>query len=369
MLEATSQQQLHVLFELAAKHLASDLLLKVNAPPILRMKGTMKTLDARPLQNSDIERMIQAILTSDQLKDFKKDGDLDLAYNVPGLCRFRLNIFRQRGFLSLVARRVNATIPSFTELNLPPVLEKIAMFQQGLVLVCGVTGSGKSTTLATMIQHINKNRRCHIVTIEDPIEYTYEDERAFINQREVGIDVISFEHALRAVVRQNPDVILIGEMRDRETFMTALTAAETGHLVFGTLHSSTVVQTFSRVYDIFPAEDRLGIRKSLAFNLRSLICQKLAPTQDGKGRVPIHEIMVMNATIQKLIEQENEKKIGDIIRVSEEEGMCDFNQSLYRRIKDGLVSEKVALGISHNPEQLKMNLKGIFLSDSGLVGG
>ncbi len=363
-----NQKQIDILFEITAKHQASDILLKVGAPPVLRVKGTMKTLEARNLQSTDVEKMIASILTPEQMKILTEIGDLDLAYNSPNVGRFRLNIFRQRGVFSLVARRVNTYIPSFTELHLPPILEKIALYQQGLVLVCGVTGCGKSTTLAAMIQHINCNRRCHIVTIEDPIEYMYEDDRAFINQREIGLDVVSFEQSLRSVVRQNPDVVLIGEMRDHETFSIALTAAETGHLVFGTLHSSTVVQTFSRIYDIFPAEDRAGIRKSLLFNLRSIICQKLAPTQDNKGRVPIYEIMVMNPTIQKLLEQENEKKIGDVLRISEEEGMCDFNQCLYRRIQEGLISEKTGITLSHNPDQLKMNLKGIFLSESGIVG-
>lgn len=363
-----NQKQIDILFEIAAKHQASDLLLKVPAPPVLRIKGTMKTLDARPLQNADIEQMVNSILTKEQLEQLRTQGDLDLAYNAPA-GRFRLNIFRQRGVMGLVARRVNSVIPSFTELNLPPILEKISLFQQGLVLVCGVTGSGKSTTLAAMMQFINKNRRCHIVTIEDPIEYSYQDDRAFINQREVGLDVISFDHALRAVVRQNPDVILIGEMRDHTTLSTALAAAETGHLVFGTLHSSTVVQTFGRILDLFPAEDRPSVRKAIVFNLRAILCQKLAVTTDGKGRIPIYEIMVSNATIQKLIDQEQEKKIADVIRVNEEEGMCDFNQCLYQRIKANLITEKTGLTLSHNPDQLKMNLKGIFLSDSGLVGG
>lgn len=363
-----ADKQIDSLFEVAAKYQASDILLKVPAPPILRIKGTMKTLETRPLQSGDIEKMISSILTPEQLQQLHEQGDFDMAYNAP-VGRFRLNIFRQRGTMSVVARRVNTSIPSFEELNLPSVLEKIALFQQGLVLVCGVTGSGKSTTLAAMIQFINKNRRCHIVTIEDPIEYSYQDDHAFINQREVGLDVSSFNHALRAVVRQNPDVILIGEMRDHDTLSTALAAAETGHLVFGTLHSSTAVQTFGRIYDLFPAEDRPTARKALVFNLRSIICQKLAVTSDGKSRVPIYEIMVSNATIQKLIEQEQEKKIGDVIRISEEEGMCDFNQCLLQRIKAGIILEKTGISLSHNPDQLKMNLKGIFLSDTGIVGG
>ena len=356
------------LFEIAYKHQASDLHLKVDAPPILRIKGAIKSLDSRPLSASDLQKLVYPMLTAAQIETLEKTGDLDIGYTVPGVARFRVNLFKQRSAISMAARRVNSNIPSFEALHLPEVLAKVAMYHQGLVLVCGVTGSGKSTTLAAMIQYINTNRRCHIVTIEDPIEYVYEDQKCFINQREIGLDVLSFHNALKTVVRQDPDVILVGEMRDPETFGTALAAAETGHLVFGTLHSSTVPQTFGRIFDIFPQDERDGVRQSLMFNLRAVICQKLAPTKDGQGRVPINEIMVMNATIQKLIEKGREKSIADIIRTSGEDGMCDFNQSLYKAVKENHISEKVALQISHNPEQLKMNLKGIFISDSAIVG-
>lgn len=355
------------LFETAVKHQASDILFKYNEPPILRIKGAMRVLEAKPLQNSDIQNLVYSFLTPEQIADFEKTGDLDLAYSIPQGTRFRVNLFRQRGAISMVARRVNSNVPSFEDLHLPPILDKVSLYQQGLVLVCGVTGSGKSTTLAAMISHINKNRRCHIVTIEDPIEYLYEDDKSFINQREVGLDVLSFKQALRAVVRQNPDVILVGEMRDQETFSTALTAAETGHLVFGTLHSSTISQTFGRIYDIFPAEERESARRSLMFNLRAVICQKLAPTKDNLERIPINEIMIMNSTIQKLIEQKQEVRIAELVRVSEHEGMCDFNQSLYKWIKAGIITEKTGFTLSHNPEQLKMNLKGIFVSEGGIV--
>ncbi|NUM33534.1 MAG: PilT/PilU family type 4a pilus ATPase [Candidatus Brocadiae bacterium] len=362
-----SQKPIDKIFEVAAKHQASDLLLKVNEPPILRIKGSMRTLDAKPLTDGDLEKLVFSFLTREQADDFQKTGDLDMAYSLPEVARFRVNIFRQRGSISMVARRVNSSIPSFEDLHLPSILEKIALYLQGLVLVCGVTGSGKSTTLASMIQHINRNRRCHIVTIEDPIEYMYSDEKSFINQREVGLDVVSFKQALRAVVRQNPDVILVGEMRDHETFSTALTAAETGHLVFGTLHSSTIAQTFGRIYDIFPPEERESVRRSIMFNLRAIICQKLAVTKDNVGRVPVNEIMLMNPTMQKLIEQKQEIKIGEMVRAHEQEGMCDFNQSLYKLIKEGMITDKTGISISHNPEQLKMNLKGIFVSESGIV--
>ena len=363
-----NQKQIDKLFEIAKKYEASDLHLKVDNPPILRIKGKMRTLESKPLSNSDLRQLIYAMLTPEQIQHFEKSGDLDIGYNSPGVGRFRVNLLRQRGCLGMVARRVNSHIPTFEELHLPPILAKVALYEQGLVLVCGITGSGKSTTLASMMQHINKNVRCHIVTIEDPIEYVYTDEKSIINQREVGLDVESFHLAMRTVVRQDPDVILVGEMRDAETFSTALAAAETGHLVFGTLHSSTVSQTFGRICDIFPPEERQSIRQALMFNLRAIICQKLAPMKDGKARVPVNEVMISNPTIQKLIEEGNEKKIADLIRIHTEDGMCDFNQSLYKLIKDGFITEKTGLTLSHNPEQLKMNLKGIFITDTGIVG-
>ncbi|HON44081.1 MAG: PilT/PilU family type 4a pilus ATPase [Planctomycetes bacterium] len=366
MIENEMKLQMEKLLELTVKHQASDLHLKINNPPLLRVKGAIGNWGTKPLEEEELEKMILSILTSEHQKILRESGDVDFAYAIDK-ARFRINVFKQRGSYSLSARRVNTVIPCFKELHLPQILEKISLFRQGLVLLCGPTGCGKSTTLASMIQFINLNRRCHIVTIEDPIEYVYEDQKSFINQREIGLDVESFPHALRAVLRQDPDVILIGEMRDQETFGTALKAAETGHLVFGTLHSSTVVQTFGRIYDIFPAEERESIRKALMFNLIAVIGQKLAPTKDNLGRIPIHEIMIMNATIQKLIEEKKEGKIGELIRTLEGEGMCDFNQSLYKAIKDGYITDKVALSMSHNPEQLKMNLKGIFVSDSGIL--
>ena len=356
------------LFEIVAKHKASDLHLKVNAPPILRISGSIRELDSRPLGNADLQKLIYGMLSDEQIRDFERDGDLDCAYAPESIGRFRINVFRQRGNIGLVARRVNSAVPSFEDLNLPPVISQLSLLHQGLVILCGVTGSGKSTTIAAMLEHINRNRRCHIITVEDPIEYTFQDRKSFINQREVGIDVIDFSRAIRAALRQDPDVLLIGEMRDAITFKTGIEAASTGHLVFGTLHSSTVPQTFGRIYDIFPPEEREGVRKAVMFNVKGIVCQKLAPTKDGKGRVPVHEIMVMNATIQKLIEKKEEKKVGDVIRIHEKDGMCDFNQSLARLVKADLISEKTALEVSHNPEQLKMQMKGIFIADSAIVG-
>lgn len=354
------------LFDAASKHKASDVFLKYNTPPTLRITGSLRELETQAFNDEAIRKLVYGMLSAEQIKVFEENGDLDMAYATE-TTRFRVNLFHQRGHISMVARRVNNVIPSFEELHLPAVFGKIAMYPNGLVLVCGVTGSGKSTSLASMIQHINSNRKCHIVTIEDPIEYVYTDQKALINQREVGLDVKSFKIALKSVVRQNPDVILIGEMRDAETFSTAVEAAATGHLVFGTLHSGTVPQTFSRIYDIFPQEERESVRRSLMYNLKAVVCQKLAPSKDGKSRVPAVEIMIMNPAIQKLIEEGEEKKIGDVLRVSKTEGMCDFNSCLLELIKNQQIAEKTGMSLSPNPDQLKMNLKGIFISDTAIT--
>jgi twitching motility protein PilT len=354
------------LFDAACKHKASDIFLKYNMPPTLRITGTLREMEMQALNDDNIRKLVYSMLTPEQVKAFEENSDLDMAY-ATDTTRFRVNLFRQRGHISMVARRVNNVIPSFEDLHLPAIFAKVAMYPNGLVLVCGVTGSGKSTSLAAMIQYINTNRKCHVVTIEDPIEYVYSDEKAIINQREVGLDVKSFKIALKSVVRQNPDVILIGEMRDAETFGTAVEAAATGHLVFGTLHSGTVPQTFSRIYDIFPQDEREGVRRSLMYNLKAVVCQKLAPTKDGKSRVPAVEIMIMNPAIQKLIEEGEEKKIGDVLRVAKAEGMCDFNTSLMELIKTQYISDKTGFSLSPNPDQLKMNLKGIFVSDAGIT--
>jgi twitching motility protein PilT len=266
---------------------------------------------------------------------------------------------------------VNVKIPTFQDLNLPaPVLEQIASYNQGLVILAGVTGSGKSTTIAAMIEYINSNQKCHIVTIEDPIEYLYSDKKSFINQREVGVDVDSFKSALKYVVRQDPDVILVGEMRDAETLEAGLQAAETGHLVFGTLHASDVSSTVGRILDLFPADREKQIRQSLSFNLKAVVCQKLLPScKEGISAVVAQEIMTNNITIQKLILMGEDKKIKDVVRGATQEGMQDFNQALVKLVNENFISKDMALSVSTNPDQLKMNLKGIYLGqDKGIIG-
>jgi len=357
------------LLEAACDFDASDLHLKVGMPPLLRIKGELRPLDMPALKQEDLPKLIYPIMREEQRFVFDDTGDMDFSYTLPGKGRFRINVFRQRGSMSVAIRRVQIRIPTFEELNLPAIFRDIASYHQGLVIVSGVTGSGKSTTLAAMLQHINLTRRCHIITIEDPIEYLFQDEKAFINQREIGIDVASWQTALKYVVRQDPDVILVGEMRDTETFQAGLTAAETGHLVFGTLHSSTVAQTFGRILDLFPRDRHSLIRNSLAFNLRAIISQKLLPSiKQGVGRVPACEIMLLNATIRKLIREEEDKKIVDAIRIGKEEGMQDYTESLRQLVMDELVDRNVAFEVAPNAEALRMALKGISLGESGILG-
>lgn len=358
-------KSLERLLKLMNKYQASDLHLKVGNPPIMRVQGKIRFFDAENMDGATISSMVDDILDERQREQFKNHHDLDFAYSIPKVGRYRINAFRQRGSISLAIRRVNTEIPSFEDLHLrADAMRFVAEQRQGLVIVAGVTGSGKSTTLAAMIEYINNSRRCHIITIEDPIEYLYKDKKGFVNQREVGIDVSSFHAALKSVVRQDPDVILIGEMRDQETFETGLTAAETGHLVFGTLHSSTVSQTIGRVLDMFPADRERGLRQALAFSLKGIICQKILPSSaKGVGLVPVQEILLVNPTVQKLIVDVEDKKIEGVIRGGKEEGMQDFNQGLQNLFNAGLISEETALEASNNPDQLKMNLKGIFLGD------
>ncbi len=366
--EQTNSKEIHKLFRLMHKYGASDLHLKAGSSPVFRISGALRNLELPPLTDAQVRKLLYDILTDEQIRTLEQVGDLDFAYSVDAETRLRINAYHQRGCISVAARRVNVVIPTFEELNLPAkTMEKIASLQQGFVIVAGVTGSGKSTTLAAMIEHINNTRRCHIVTIEDPIEYMYTDKRALINQREVGIDVRSFREALRYVVRQDPDVILLGEMRDTETVQAGLSAAETGHLVFGTLHSSTVAQTFSRLLEFFPPDDQPRVRTSLQFNLKAIICQKLLPSiKPNVGRVPALEIMLVTPHISKLIELGEEERITDALQSGREEGMMDFNTSLFELIQKGYISREVALAASPNPQSLLAMLQGVFVKASSI---
>jgi twitching motility protein PilT len=338
---------------------ASDLIVKSDQTPKVRVRGSLKGLQTE----CPMDLMFQVakdILDPHQYEFFKNKGSIDFAYDYDEVCRFRVNIFMARGKPSVAARLITSDIKRFEDLYLPPILGEISMSAQGLILFSGVTGSGKSTSIASMLQYVNERKRVHIVTIEDPIEYIFTDDKATINQREVGIDCLNFNNALRALVRENPDVVLIGEMRDYETFEAAIRAAETGHLVFGTIHASSAWQTFGRIYDLFPEQERPQIRKLLAYNLRAIVYQKLLPTlHENIGRIPALEILLNTPACQKYILEGREGELLTIIKQSREEGMLDFISSLVELVETEYIHQDVALAATPKPEELKMRLKGI----------
>ena len=355
-------------FDTMGKHGASDLHLKAGSRAMLRIHGDLEPLGDEILTEERIRKLMDDIAGPLMKERFDPTGNLDFAYSTDA-ARYRLDVFRQRGRTSVAIRQVHQLIQSFDDLHLPPSLRTISELAQGMVIVAGITGCGKSTTLAAMIEHINETSRCHIVTIEDPIEYMYEDKLSYINQREVGIDVEDFPTALKYVVRQDPDVILIGEMRDPETFASALAAAETGHLVFGTLHTSTAPQTLDRILSFFPQDRHRLIRHDLSFNLKAIICQMLLPScREGVDRVPAVEVMLTTPGIRKLILDGEDRFLADAVRVGREEGMQDFTESLRQLVTEGLVDRRVAFERAPSAEALKMALKGIVGGDSGLLG-
>jgi len=349
---------------------ASDLHLKVGRRPFYRIKTDLIEIkDADVLTDADIEEFAFATMLPFQKEQFLRNMEMDLAYELPGIGRFRVNVFKQRGHTGMVLRRIKATIPRFEEVGLPKVLEKICGFSDGLILVAGPTGCGKSTTLACMIEYINQHVRKHIVTIEDPIEFLYTDKECIINQREVGIDTLSFHDALKRVLREDPDIILIGELRDTETFEAAMRACETGHLVFGTLHTVDTLTTVTRILDFFPAAEHDQIRKRIAHNLRSTICQKLLPKKDRSGLVPACEIMIVTPIVSRLIIENRIGKLQSAIAADKETGMQTFNQHLVKLIQSETVSREDGFEASPAPDTLEMNLRGIYLDeDTRIIG-
>ena len=355
-------------FRAAIKTLASDLHLKVGQPPKLRLYGLLKNTTGPPMTAQRIEELVFGILSPAQKEFFAEHGTLDFAHEVDGEHRFRVNIFRQRGLVSLAARRVNTTIPPFEELHLPLVLEKIADSTQGLVLVVGPTGCGKTTTIASMINHINHTRSCHIVTIEDPIEYLFKDAKAIVSQREIGLDVVDFEEALTYLMRQDPDVVFVGEMRDARTVTAGMRAAETGHLVLGTMHSPNASQSVHRLLDLFPQSERDLVRQALALTLRAVVSQVLIPClKENIDRIPAVEILIVNAPARKLIAEEREADLPSVIRASQQEGMQDITSNLCELVKNGSIDPKEAYKFAPNTEELKMALKGIRTTASGIL--
>ena len=355
-------------FKAAIKAGASDLHLKVGMSPKMRIQSKLKNTTGEVLNEARAEELIFEIMSPEQKEYFNENGALDFAYQVGERDRFRINAFRQRGLVSLAARHISGDIPPFESLHVPPIVEKIAEVHDGLVLVTGPTGCGKSTTIASMIDHVNKNRACHIITIEDPIEFLHVDQKAIVSQREIGIDVPTYEDALRSLVRQDPDVVLVGEMRDNETLTAAMRAAETGHLVFGTLHANNASQTIQRILDLFPQEERDLARQTFALTIRAVVSQVLLPgIKKEAKRIPAIEILIRTPIIKKLISEGRENDIPSAIRAGEGEGMQDFTESLRRLVVEEWIDLKVALQYAPNVEELKMALKGIRTSSSGIL--
>jgi twitching motility protein PilT len=307
-------------------------------------------------------KIVEAVTPVHLKKRLDEEREIDFSYFVPGVGRFRTNLYQQRGQWCLAMRFVKTIVPSFEELGLLPQMRKIAESPRGIVLVAGATGCGKSTTLAAMIEHINSNFKKHIITLEDPIEYVFEDNQSVIEQREVGLDTLSFHHALRNVLRQDPDVIMIGEMRDDISFSAAMSAADTGHLVLSTLHTTNASQSISRILEFFKADEREQIRRQIAATLHAVVCQRMVGTLDGKS-TPALEILINTPMVRKLLEENRLDKLPAAIETSVDDGMLTFNQSLFNLVKAGRVTEKEAMSKATNPQALEMNFKGIFLDE------
>ena len=336
--------------------------------PKLRVWGKLKNTTGEILTEERMEELVFELLSPSQKEFFAQNGAIDFAHKVGEHDRFRTNIFRQRGFISLAARRVNPVIPPFEDLHLPKSLENISEAHQGLILVVGATGCGKTTTIAAMIDYINRTRATHIVTIEDPIEYLFKDGKSIVSQREVGIDVTNFDDALRSLMRQDPDIVFVGEMRDSTTVTAAMRAAETGHLVFGTMHSSNAPQAVQRLLDLFPPTERDLVRQTLSLTLKAIVSQMLVKSiKEGVERMPVMEILINNATVRKLIAEERESDLPTVIRSSQNEGMQDFTQNLCELVKDGSIDPKDAYAVAPNIEELKMAMKGIRTASTGIL--
>lgn len=347
-----------------AEHNASDLHIKSDLPPRMRVAGRIKpmTVDAPPA--AMVKELAESLMSEYHKDQFEKTRCADLAFTSETYGRFRANVFWQRGTVSLVIRTIKSVVPPFEDLYIPSVFEKIAMASRGLILIAGATSSGKSTTVAAMVNYMNQNREAHIVTIEDPIEYVHEDKRCLVNQREIGADAVSFSDALKYVVRQDPDIVIIGEMRDAESFQSAVAASETGHLVISTIHAKNVAQAFERILGFFPAEQHEQVLVQLSFNVQAICCQRLLKRKDDMGVVPAFEILRDSPAVQKLIRDNDLGKLQQAILNGEEEGMQTFNKTLCAMYNDELISKEEALMASDNAHSLEMNMKGIFLDDT-----
>jgi len=370
------EYEIDKLFAALVKLEGSDLHLKAERPPFVRIRGKLQALKRPPIEDEEMTRIILAIMDDRNRKILADTGGADFAHQceVDGVrWRFRVNVLTQMGSLGMVARRINNFIPELEKLHLPPSLYDQCRHDQGMILLAGVTGSGKSTTIASMLNYVNRNYYKHILTLEDPIEFMFTDDKCLVNQREIGQDVVDFSIAMKHAVREDPDVMLVGEMRDRETFETAIHAAETGHLVFGTIHASSAPSTIGRILDLFPSSMHRAIRSALAFNMKCIVAQKLLPSSKelfettGAGRVPTVEIMIFNSTVRKLILEEKEEKLTDAIRIGYVEGMQDFTKSLKDLVNLKKIDRPTAFEVAPNVEALKMALKGIEVKEPGIL--
>ncbi|MEC7883474.1 MAG: PilT/PilU family type 4a pilus ATPase [Verrucomicrobiota bacterium] len=346
---------------------ASDVHIKPDSPVVYRISSQLvETEMAQTPTQEWMEKIIKEIIPEHFLPRLEKDREIDFSYFLEGVGRFRTNCFQQLGKWCLAMRYVVAEVPELDSLNLPEVIKSIAEEPRGIVLLAGTTGSGKSTTLAGMIDHINTNMKRHIITLEDPVEYVFEDKGCVIEQREVGLDTPSYQNGLKHVMRQDPDVIMIGEMRDATSFRAAMSASDTGHLVMSTLHTIDAPQSISRVLDFFPSEEREQVRKQMVGTLKAIIVQRMAVREDG-GVIPAIEIMINTPTVTKLISENRTEKLHAAIETGTDDGMQNFNQSLFQLVKDGIVSKEEALDKASNPQALEMNFKGIFLSEGSRI--
>jgi twitching motility protein PilT len=355
-------EMFHKILKTAVDGSASDVHLKIGTPVVFRIHRQLIAIEC-PFPTQDwMNKVVEQMVPAHLKKKIEQEREADFSYFVPGIGRFRTNLFQQRGQWCLAMRYVKTNVPSFEELGLLESIRRIAESPRGIVLVAGSTGCGKSTTLAAMIEHINASFKKHIITLEDPIEYVFEDNQSIVEQREVGLDTLSFHHALKHVLRQDPDIIMIGEMRDSISFTAAMSAADTGHLVISTLHTTNAAQSISRVLDFFKADEREQIRRQLAGTLQAVICQRMVATIDNT-MTPAVEVMINTATVKKLIEENRLDKLPAAIETGTDDGMINFNQALFNLVKAGKVSEKEALSKATNPQALEMNFKGIFLDE------
>ena len=358
----------HRILQAAIEGGASDVHIKIGGPVIFRINRQLVAIESPTPTTEWVNKVVDTITPMHMKKRLEDDREIDFSYFVPGIGRFRTNLFQQRGQFCLSMRYVKTQVPSFEQLGLLPQLRKIAESPRGIVLLAGSTGCGKSTTLAAMIEHINAGFKRHIITLEDPIEFVFEDNQSVVEQREVGLDTLSFEAGLKHVLRQDPDIIMIGEMRDALSFMAAMSAADTGHLVLSTVHTTTAAQSVTRILDFFRADEREQVRRQLAGTLQAVVCQRMVNTVTGSV-TPALEIMINTPTVRKLIEENRLDKLPAAIETGTDDGMLNFNQALFQLVKDRKVTEKEAMAKATNPQALEMNFKGIFLDEGRRILG